>query len=421
MAETEFPLDALLGAARRAEPPPLSKLTAERMLQVAVDKSALVPARRRSPWATALPWASVVALAAAALLLAIFQGDPSRLVVEQGGRPLRLSLRTGDALLVGGGSTLEVAEQTAARRAVTLSRGTALFDVAPLRPGERFEVRTPDALIRVVGTVFSVQVEGGRTLVFVHEGKVDVGDTRVVAARAWASAGSVPEGPAPFAADARAAVQARQAASAPAAQVKALRPSVRPQVAAAIDDGGVGAASVTAGERLPVAEARPPAKASAPVGESSSSRLELARGWLRAGDPARALQLLSSGAAQRPMERLLAADALRALGRFSQAATAYQALAADSVDPLRAQAAYGAAELLLRTLKDPAACLRVLDAHQLDDERALLRERASVLRMDALLALGQKAEARRAAQKYLEREPETETSQRVRKRVSGTD
>ena len=52
------------------------------------------------------------------------------------------------------------------------------------------------------------------------------------------------------------------------------------------------------------------------------------------------------------------------------------------------------------------------------DEAELIRaalERASVLRIDALAALGRSAEARAAARDYLAREPETETSARLRR------
>ena len=58
-------------------------------------------------------------------------------------------------------------------RIVELFRGEATFEVAkdPLRP---FIVKTPQATVRAVGTVFNVRITETRTVVSVIEGKVDV-------------------------------------------------------------------------------------------------------------------------------------------------------------------------------------------------------------------------------------------------------
>jgi hypothetical protein len=56
----------------------------------------------------------------------------------------------------------------------------------------------------------------------------------------------------------------------------------------------------------------------------------------------------------------------------------------------------------------------LIAAFALAADHSLLRERATALEVDALLALGRRWEAGVAAQRYLAREPETETSRRMR-------
>ena len=68
---------------------------------------------------------------------------------------------------------------------------------------------------------------------------------------------------------------------------------------------------------------------------------------------------------------------------------------------------------------DAVQTLELLDTYALDDDRSPQRERATVLRIDALLALGQPEAARVHALRYLSREPETATSTRLRALVSG--
>jgi hypothetical protein len=75
--------------------------------------------------------------------------------------------------------------------------------------------------------------------------------------------------------------------------------------------------------------------------------------------------------------------------------------------------------LALQPLHDAARCLSILDQYALDDEQSAQRERATVLRIDALLTLGQRDAARVHALRYLTREPETGTSARLRALVSG--
>ena len=103
--------------------------------------------------------------------------------------------------------------------------------------------------------------------------------------------------------------------------------------------------------------------------------------------------------------RLLEADALRGLGRAGEAAAGYDRAAGELPPARAAQAGYLAATLRFRNLGDPSGALASLDRSRADSASAPLAERATVLRVRALLRLGRQEEARRIAARYLERFP----------------
>jgi hypothetical protein len=104
----------------------------------------------------------------------------SRIVSSRDGR-VDLAFSTGTGILVEEGSDFALDEQTATQL-FRLERGAVNAEVAPLRPGERFVLRTPDADIEVHGTMFRVGVvpadpkcgAGTRTRVRVRSGRVAV-------------------------------------------------------------------------------------------------------------------------------------------------------------------------------------------------------------------------------------------------------
>lgn len=146
----------------------------------------------------------------------------------------------------------------------------------------------------------------------------------------------------------------------------------------------------------------------------AKDRRERARVKLRAGDAAGALQIALMDQDDDALA-LLAADALRALGRYPEAVARYEQLAARTEYLLtRSHAGFAAAQPALHKQGDAAAALTIVSRFGLREQRAPLRERASALYVDALLALGRMSEAREAARAYLEREPVTETSARMR-------
>ena len=129
----------------------------------------------------------VDALAGAGLVLVSPQGERALAVGESiEGTLLRTDARTRARLVMGDGSVVTVQQNSelafAAGRTVELSRGEALFDVAHLPSGPRFEVNSPIGRIEVLGTKFLVTVDGAQGSVRVLRGEVRVSPTQGAAA-----------------------------------------------------------------------------------------------------------------------------------------------------------------------------------------------------------------------------------------------
>jgi hypothetical protein len=117
-----------------------------------------------------------------------------------------VKLSTGTKLVVEERAELGILEQGASQ-VFALGKGALRAEVAKLREGERFIVRTPDAEVEVRGTVFrlarvagAAACPGGMTTILsVYEGLVVVraGDRedRVAAGQDWKAACSGPETP----------------------------------------------------------------------------------------------------------------------------------------------------------------------------------------------------------------------------------
>jgi tetratricopeptide (TPR) repeat protein len=109
------------------------------------------------------------------------------------------------------------------------------------------------------------------------------------------------------------------------------------------------------------------------------------------------------------------ADALRAVGRYLDAALAYEAAARHLKGQDRGRVTYAAGVLWMDELGRPERALKGLNTAWMDAAPSEIRERATLLRVDALMALGRKDDAHDIAGRYLEREPESKTSERMRK------
>jgi hypothetical protein len=396
-------LDALIAVARTAEPPALSSLEARRAVRGAVEQAE----RRATKSVMAWAWAAAALVCLGLLTHAMWPASETRVEVGARHRSLRFALRSGDSLVAAPGSQLAIVTQDPELRQVRVERGEVLFDVRPLGKRQHFVVETSHAELTVVGTVFTVAIEPGRTVLRVYEGRVRVDGQVIEAGRTWASSGAVTlkgeslQDEALQAAGARRPRDAepppRAVAGEPTITVQPVvsdaEPVVSPLPAAATADGDP-KSGPEAGDELTPAEAR---------------------SWLQQGLTARALAAAQAHSATGSGDWLLIeADALRAQGRFAEALVRYQGAARVLSGGERAAAGYAAAALALQPLRDPVRALALLDAFALDDDLSAQRERATVLRIDALLTLGQPDAVRVHALRYLSREPETGTSARLR-------
>ena len=232
-----------------------------------------------------------------------------RIVTAQAGRAA-ITLASGTHMVVTASSDLTVAEQ-GATTAFALTAGSVHADVAKLRAGERFVVRTPDGEVEVRGTSFDVAVVapspscggGTTTRVAVSEGVVVVrsagGEDRVARGESWprgcatAVAAAAPhavraESPAPFA-PAPSAAHATNVAPSPAPlAVAPPAPLPAPPIAAAPAIAPIAAAPVAASSDL--------AAQNALFAEASAAR--------RRGDAASALAAYDRLAARYPSSPL---------------------------------------------------------------------------------------------------------------------
>jgi len=98
------------------------------------------------------------------------------LATQHTGR-LRAGLADGSLLSLGSDSELRVVQHDAASQQTSLEMdfGKVRSQVVKItKPGGKFQVRTPNAVIGVIGTDFYVEYEANRTMVICYEGEVSV-------------------------------------------------------------------------------------------------------------------------------------------------------------------------------------------------------------------------------------------------------
>jgi ferric-dicitrate binding protein FerR (iron transport regulator) len=107
------------------------------------------------------------------------------LKTEQKGR-LRASLTDGSILSVGSNSELRVVQHDAASQQTELEMNLGKVRskvVKVTQPGGKFEMKTPNAVIGVIGTDFYVSYNGNQTTVICYTGKVwvaPIGNAKIV-------------------------------------------------------------------------------------------------------------------------------------------------------------------------------------------------------------------------------------------------
>jgi hypothetical protein len=401
-------VDRLARFAAGAEPPALDDTGARRLIERALLEAPPTLRRaptehpaRRSRW-----WPAVAVACACAALLAWLVPRPR----PAPGEPelLQIALPTGDRL-VGTGAQFDIEELAPATRRIRLRQGTMVFDVAAVVVGQRFEVRTDHVVVRARGTVFGVATDATRTRVHVLEGSVEVehaGRIQVLSAgERWPDDAPAME-PAVVLAAARAAAAERAIARLETPGLPAPRgePPDDPEV------------ELTPSERdeRDVGDTEPPA----PRGETAALRTRTADARGESLDAARALLVErrydeALGSARRATRRdpgqgawhLVAADALRGLGRSREAAGAFETAARTLTGDDRAAAGFAAASLWFHELRDGNAALVALDLGAVDAEGSPLEERGLALRARVLESLGRASPARAIAERYLERFP----------------
>ncbi len=444
-------LQELEREAQEAPRPELAPDVQRRLVQKALaearHRGSSAPARSRAPVIGAT--AALLAVAAAALWLWVpREGD-----MPQGSELAVLS--SGDRIHAASDAEYRIESTSPLRRQVELRRGTLLFDVQPLEAGASFEVLTHHARVRVVGTVFSVEVADDAqetTTVRVFEGEVRVVATTEVPVpegRQWSSGApehTVAIRGGALANEARVAAGARRGAE----------PSLATNEPSARGEGGLpsspsshslesGAAAQDPEEdpeerhEDPRAEVLPPPNE---LGSDSSSdrrdanpnmlpsteldaepgrseeppTLARVRAAIRAREWEEATQLLaraSASGASGGEWSYASADVARASGDHAAAASAYEAAATTLSAGRRAQAAYQAASEWARQ-GDRARALSVIESFGLTSPGAPLAERALALEVRLASAAGQRDRARRAFEAYQARYPESGSLERLR-------
>jgi len=266
--------------------------------------------------------------------------------------------------LLGVGSKVEVLAQTAALVRTKLGAGSARFDVRH-DPARVFEVESGDVRVRVLGTAFSVALEGQLTRVAVERGAVRVQWT---GGEAFLSAGQSGLYPPPAAAE---------ASKAPAEPLSDLAGS---------------------------------------VGDEAAAWRKLAK----RGAYVEAYKALGPAAAKsvrdEPSDLMLAADVAR-LSRHPGEATRFLSRVSDGF-PRDKRAPLAAFTLGRVLLEDLGQAGRAADAfrraHQLAPKGPLAAD-ALAREVDAAQRAGQADRARQVAARYLQLYPEGPQAQRLRK------
>lgn len=266
--------------------------------------------------------------------------------------------------LLGVGSRVEVLEQTAALVRTQLGAGAARFDVRH-DPTRVFEVESGDVKVRVLGTAFSVALEGALTRVAVERGAVRV---------QWAGG------------------------------------------EAYLSAGQAGLYPPTASEETSKAPAEPVPDLANTVAEEASSWRKLAKRGAYV-DAYKALgPTASKSVRDEPADLMLAADVAR-LSRHPGEATRYLSRVADGFprDKRAALAAFTLGRVLLEDMGQPGRAADAFRRAQQLSPGGPLAADALAREVDAAQRAGQADRARQLAARYLKLYPEGPQAQRLRK------
>lgn len=141
-----------------------------------------------------------------------------------------------------------------------------------------------------------------------------------------------------------------------------------------------------------------------------------ARALIAQGRAARALAAAEAAVARGEVDpwRMLEGDALRVLGRHREAADVYRRAARELPAPRRQQAGFLEARVRWGALHDAEGALHALRSSEVTARGSVLRERALVLEVQLLRALGRRQEAAEAAAVYLRDYPDGPDAEALR-------
>lgn len=400
-----------------------------------------MPAPRRTRW-TWIAGATVAGAAAAVVLMMIGspsvtrmgathagpQGAPGTVVARHddldrsvlvapatvrtaNGEVLHLSLKGGTEVTVTPSSTLVLDQD----EHPAVAAGEVQFHVPPQPAGHTFTVRANQYRVVVVGTRFSVRVDGGRSGVGVTEGVVEVWNdssrlARLTHGESWSSvpAGTEAVAPAPAAAKPQ-AIATEESAPPRAASVRRgvnLRPSraVHP-LRASLD---AVAASPASSSRDDVAVLGAPDK-TLPLGVTQERASAPAATEVPATAPvaAPAAPAAAAPAANDSASLAAQARAARTAGDARRALGLYRALAQRG-GAAGENAEYEIGKVLRDSLHQPQDAIAAWRGYRAQHPRGLLRAEADISIIETLVAVGEKGDALNEALDFVRRFPDSE-------------
>ena len=387
--------DDLARLAADAEPPPLDDGDVRRL----IDRALNAP-RLPTPETPSRSWVPAVAVAVAVAALAVVWLRPTP---THDPELLRISLPTGDHL-VGTNAQFDVVRLDREDRRLELHSGTLLVDVAHVTAGQRFAITTAHLVATAKGTVFSVETDAMRSRVRVYEGIVEVtqgDDVRLLAAgTVWASdTRTLALAPRPrlLAPEIAQVIARREAAATP---VPPRVVTAEPSAAPVRDEPAPAPVRVT-----------PPSPSPPPPAVDLDTLLVRAQRELASGQLDQALattELAAKHGATTGAWRVLAADALRGLGRAREAADTYELASRELTGTDAFEAGYSAAYLRFKELQDYDGALDALVTSRADAADSPLEERGLALHVKILVAANRRADATPIAERYLARFPKGE-------------
>jgi len=321
------------------------------------------------------------------------------------GEVLHLSLKGGTEVTVTPSSTLVLDQDE--RPAV--SAGEVQFHVPPQAPGHTFTVRANEYRVVVVGTRFSVRVDGSRAGVGVEEGVVEVwNDTgrlaRLSHGKSWSSVpagteAATPPPPAPK----PTTTNIQEVAPAHAAYVRHganLRPSRTARPLRASLDAVAGSPAGSSRDDVSVL-ATPDKTLPLTVPQERSPAPSAAE------PPVSAAPAASAPAANDTAALAAQARAARAAGDARRALGLYRALAQRG-GASGENAEYEIGKVLRDGLHQPQDAIAAWRSYRAQHPRGLLRAEADISIIETLVAIGEKGDALNEATDFVRRFPDSE-------------